>query len=120
MKEFTIYRDKWNRGKKFGTTFLLNEDDNNNMCCLGFLGKACGISLKRMQNKSMLFNVKKNSHRNYPILDGEFSWCSFSQLNDKRWELYNNIAYSEKKREKELKIMFEEIGFKVQFKDTEK
>ena len=45
MKELTIYRDKWCRNRNFdemGLSQLLNESDN--MCCLGFLGKACGIS----------------------------------------------------------------------------
>ena len=116
MREFTIYRDKWVRGDRYhndyhlGRSALLNENDN--MCCLGFLGKACGISQKRMLNKTAPDDVARNKHRNYPALSYD-EWDKFVSIND-------NTSITNRQREDTLRSFFKNIGFKVSFKNTEK
>lgn len=44
VTEFKIYRPMWGQGA------LIR--DNGEMCCLGFLSKACGYSGKEMEGKS--------------------------------------------------------------------
>lgn len=46
--KFTVQRSKWIRGAndKVATSMLL--DSQGNMCCLGFLGEACGIPREQL------------------------------------------------------------------------
>lgn len=41
VKSFTVKRSKWLRGEGHGNSYLLRPNDGK-MCCLGFLGIACG------------------------------------------------------------------------------
>jgi hypothetical protein len=50
VKEFTIDRAKWYRGKGPKESCLLN--DEGQMCCLGFFAKACGIEDDKIQGKA--------------------------------------------------------------------
>ena len=51
-KSFTINRKKWLRGEGDDDSRLLRSTDNK-MCCLGFLGKACGISSACLSGRGM-------------------------------------------------------------------
>lgn len=56
IKEFTIDRAKWYRGKGPITSRLLTDDGK--MCCLGFFAKACGIADVDIINRSVPAVVK--------------------------------------------------------------
>ena len=114
MKEFTIYKDKWVRGNgyfkgnDFGSSALLNKEGN--MCCLGFLGEACGISRARMLNLTSPFYVDDDhSNHNYP--DVVKDWSEFILVND-------NKKLTDRQRQDRLRRMFKNIGYKVSFKKT--
>lgn len=63
MKQFTIIEEKWVRGEelhnKKGYSALLN--NQGNMCCLGFLCRAKGISKKRIDGYGMPADVLHES-----------------------------------------------------------
>lgn len=108
MKEFTIYKDKWVRGDRhhngvyLGSSLLLN--DKGNMCCLGFLGQACGVVDEAMRERCAPTYI-----HGYPVAE----WSGFIKVND-------NTTYTDRQRQDKLRRLFKNIGFKVSFKNTEK
>lgn len=109
MKELTIYKSKWVRGNGhvggefFGNPELLNR--HNKMCCLGFLGKACGVTDDVMLYTVTPLDVPGDK---YPDLTRE-EWNKFISVND-------NSLITDKQRQDRLRRMFNKIGYKVSFK----
>ena len=58
VKSFSIDRAKWGKGR------LHNEDGS--MCCLGFLGRACGVTPKEMGCSGYPFSVKGSAKAKFP------------------------------------------------------
>jgi hypothetical protein len=112
MKQLTIDEKKWARGNINKPSRLLNNDGN--MCCLGFLGKACKISKDILLDKEYpetLFIHGEDEYSKYPSLDAlNIGWDDFVRVNDNR-----NI--SEDRRKEILTKMFKEhLGIKLIFK----
>jgi hypothetical protein len=57
MKKLEISRKEWLRGGPSMKSFLYRPDDGK-MCCLGFLGRACGLTVKEMEYSSYPSNVR--------------------------------------------------------------
>jgi len=57
MKKIIIERSKWFVGDPYSSCLLGSESatgrDDSKMCCLGFLGEACGISKDSMYKRSL-------------------------------------------------------------------
>lgn len=117
MKKLIIDRNNWNRGSNpqfFGDVRLLN--GQRNLCCLGFLGRACKIKDEYLLN--VLGPVRDNSlenyydtgsviyknHINFPKTD----YNPFMEVNDSK-DLTDN------ERELKLKKLFQSIDYDVEF-----
>ena len=106
-KTLTIKRSQWCRGnkKKYGDSALVN--DKGFMCCLGFLGRACGLT-----DNQMLWVAEPTNFNNlFPVPASGNGWQEFMNIND-------SDAYSAADREQDLKWLFKtELGMKVRFVD---
>jgi hypothetical protein len=63
IKEFTIDRSKWYRGKGPRASRLLNQEGQ--MCCLGFFAKACSIADVDILNRSTPADVPNNKNQDW-------------------------------------------------------
>lgn len=118
MLEVTIARSNWNRAipkveyrEHFGPTALLNEEGN--MCCLGFVCKAMGISDEQMADRAYpqstgleIPQLTQFYDESYPR-DSALS-CAAAAIND-------NPAIPPKEKEKQLKNLFLEKNIKLKF-----
>lgn len=123
IKKLTIDRRKWLRGPE-GDSYLLRGVDGK-MCCLGFLGKACGISDAVMRDRDTPAALSAISVRKFPegftvIKDVQeerenTDACDkLISINDGSWGVEVN---SEKDREEKLKTEFKKLGIEVEFKN---
>jgi hypothetical protein len=99
----TVNRRTWARGGKNGLSRLLNGDGN--MCCLGFLGVASGVSKESLFNKLTPGGLSLQEQDKYPIVN---LWEFFVETND-------NQNMTDADREKRLKEAARENGFSFRF-----
>jgi hypothetical protein len=96
IKEFTIDFDKWGQGYLVAPTGDASVKAGH-MCCLGFLGKACGVPKTRMEAHGLPFDLNLSDLDRFPILGddifyelvaindgGEFEGTKFTKLNKTR------------------------------------
>ncbi len=109
IKEFTIDRRKWYRGKGYYESKLVKA--NGHKCCLGFYGKALGA--KGMLNQkapSLLDDAEKSKF--FGLISGEGT-------NNKRclklMLANDNRHISNTARERIITKEFKQIGVKVKF-----
>lgn len=60
IKKLVIDRAKW------GRQYLLTPYTDGKMCCLGHLGRACGVSAKVLRGRGMPKGLKKTALAKYP------------------------------------------------------
>lgn len=113
MKKLIINRKKWYRGKGGKGSFLVLSDgpQGGKMCCLGFLGLACGISARSMTDVSTPSDVLSDKIRKkWPegLIGTNVGACLIA-TNDEG-------GMTARKRESELKRLFKEIDYRVEFK----
>lgn len=104
----TIKRSTWARGGQNGWARLLNPDGN--MCCLGFLGEACGIAKDKLLMIAYPFQLSDENYLKYPKLQAN-TWGEFSYIND------NGLVKSQSDREERLQTLAEANGFTFVFVD---
>ena len=100
----TVNRRTWARGGKNGLSRLLNSDGN--MCCLGFLGVASGVSKESLFNKLTPGGLSLQEQDKYPIVN--FDWGIFVDIND-------HEIITDADREKRLKEAARKNGFSFRF-----
>lgn len=105
---FTVDARNWIRGGKFGGGVLLS--DTGKMCCLGFLGEACGVKRDDLRNHGAPSCVENKD--NYPNFTA-FPDDEFITANDDR-------MISDKERVATLRRLFKERGITVRFKNLPK
>lgn len=117
---FNINRKTWGRGQRGGYLFnFIKQNDEGdqidqvNMCCLGVYARACGISVKRLNKKSMYSNLNGR----LPVGIKLFLVDSYEDTN-----LAGDLASFNDSRDssddyKEANIIkkFAELGIKVRF-----
>ena len=113
VKKLTIDRSKWNRGanheaRKRGLEEVgrgLLDPVTGGMCCLGFLTKACGASVKGDSIEDVKGHPPESVAKLYGLdsLEEDYPWDDFTYLNDGK---YNEVCSPE--REKELTKLFKE------------
>lgn len=112
MKQFTINRKKWLRGEGSEYSSLLRTEDGK-MCCLGFLGLACGGTKKQIEScdsPAGTYGPKWPSALLHPDTGLDSTTCEeLMKVND-------NEDLTDTERESRLKKIFKEIGIKVVFK----
>ena len=131
IKEFTVNRKKWHRGKGCDTSCLLNPTSGK-MCCLGFYALQSGLSKKNIEKMPTPNAVRQR-------LNGEdvYSSMSFDCISEPakpiKWktklisgksnsatcghlmEVNDNKDISDEVREKKITSLFKRIGIAVKF-----
>lgn len=108
--KLTITRSEWLRGEGFLPSRLVRSQDNK-MCCLGFLGVACGIPKEKMMNIGSPFYLNQNKWPEKLIsnLDTGFGACqNLMAINDTQ-------SLNDPEREAELTKEFASIDIQVEF-----
>jgi len=127
--KFTVERSKWLRGIGSEHSFLLRSTDGK-MCCLGFLGLACGLDPERITNidspngipVSSSETARKEWSKTVPEAEGLFreyvkdNSVVCEQLMETN-DMETNDSVDESHREKALTKLFAEIGIEVKFVD---
>ena len=122
VKNLTIDRSKWNRGgaieakrrglEKSGRGLL--DPKTGGMCCLGFLTKACGASVKHedYDTQGHLACYPPDEIKELYGLDeyGVSAWSPFISLNDD-----NNPVCSKEREEKLTALFKEKLNIDVNF-----
>lgn len=131
VKQFTVYRDRWLRGLKAGSSKSINLDDNESalyhsptktMCCLGFLARTAGLKVEDIKDCPTPNSVHSGimAESRFPrILWGEDTKRidRDTYLCKKIAGINDNESLSDKEREEFLVKEFKEAGVKVTFKD---
>ena len=111
VKEFTVKRKNWYRGKGSDESCLITAD--NKKCCLGFYALSCGLK------KSDILKVRTPGEVDL----SDKKWITFllevgtdSVECDEAMEINDDQNISDKKREKLLKKLFKNQGIKIKFK----
>lgn len=110
-----IDRSRWARGDNGNGTYL-SSPHNDKMCCLGFLGKACGIrKIKGQESPEMVSSTKwpKWLVRNGENVNISTNTVACSRL----MEVNDNSYILELVREKKLTKEFAKHGIEVKFVD---
>lgn len=118
MLEVIIDRATWNRAipkveyrQQFGLAALLNADGN--MCCLGFVCKALGLSDEQIANRAYPQSTSLKIPQLTEFRDVSFPKdttlsCTAAAIND-------SPAIPSKEKEKQLKNLFLEHDIKLTF-----
>jgi hypothetical protein len=106
----TIDRAEWARGDTGTAPALLN--NFGNFCCLGFLGKKCGLSEESMEDVFMPYDLSDDLRNKYPSLSNSV-WDNFAIIND-------DPKLSDFQREKQLRELAKKHGFRFRFTGEEK
>lgn len=126
VKEFTVDVKRWARGGKNGEPALLNEQGS--MCCLGFLGEACGVSADSMRIVGEPADIDAEQERELfpPDLmdvhdmdgDGE-DYCTTSCFGNTLISTNDDHFISDKERMEKIQKEFRTIGIEVNFINVE-
>ena len=126
--KLTIVRSRWARGGASGPSRMLN--DHGSMCCLGFLGRACGYSDTALYRRTDPGAVVRATAAGVKI--GEMfaadARCSFPEglLNEEDCltcagysliGVNDNPTLTEDVREESIGRLMAEIGVEVSFVD---
>lgn len=110
MQKFTVDRKTWYRGRGGSGSRLLRKDGM--MCCLGHIGKQCGLKEKDLLNFTSPSRTQKNRSKwptklLTPTMNSHIC-MKMMRVND---EIHNNS----KRREDELKKLAVEANFELEF-----
>jgi len=115
--KLVINRKTWGRGTGRGS--LLNIEGQK--CCLGFLGRACGIPEDELLNLEMPHEVSADPKKNKKVWDYMFIVHGPDRdQTDVAGTLANvNDASSitDKQREHKIKRLFKSLGVEITFKN---
>lgn len=115
LERLIIRRKDWYRGKGGDRSVLLS--GRGKMCCLGFLGLACGYTKKEILGVQTPACASRR-------IDAKAKWPSLllnkeggdSIFGDDLMRMNDNREIKDSVREAELKELFKEINYEVVFK----
>jgi hypothetical protein len=124
LKELVIDRKRWDRttDKQLSGERLLNPD-NNKMCCLGFLSRACGVPKKLILDITMPENVTfESDNAGEPIYPKNFNKKTFEKfvvdhVSHQLSEVNDSSDFTPKEKETKIKKLFRKAGITVKFKN---
>lgn len=129
VKKFVVKRSKWFRGR--GNTLSRLQTDNQ-MCCLGFYAKECGLKKKNITDVvspgEIEYEIKdiwdtfllariSNIYDSDPDDPGLTDIIIDSEIANSLMEINDDVNISDEDREYKLKELFKEQGIKVKFVD---
>lgn len=106
--EFVIDRKKWYRGKGAAGSRLLRDDGT--MCCLGQVGRQCGLKPKDIKGKGSPRRVESDKFPEWLTngIENTDACLSAMQINDR-------IGIKDAYRERRLKAIFKKHGATLTF-----
>lgn len=125
--DLKIIRKHWIRGGVNGRSYMRN--DHGNMCCLGFLGKACGYSDSELLGFSDPWDVMIHAGRDLFPAGTFYSISDFPSRAARSEELRQSTLITrivtsndsrslwEKDREDEITRLMRALGVDVTFED---
>ncbi len=115
MKKLKVVvdREKWCRGQKNGNPALVT--GSRTMCCLGFVGVACGFTKKEMLLLTSPGQISYSA-KNKTWPKGMLNKYDFaSTLTNNLVDINDSIMMNDSVRERKLKKTAKEIGIEFQF-----
>lgn len=117
VKSFTIDYERW------GQDNLLHEgwDGTRKMCCLGFLGRACGISANNMLERSSPDDLPGAEAARYPSFIayvGVPNSVCHTDLTDDLMQVNDNGRMPDYVRMRVITSLFAEEGMRVRWKNV--
>jgi len=117
--KLTIDRKRWLRGEGADNSFLRRIEDGK-MCCIGFLGKACGIPDAHLEGRGQLDQLlrdwprhkKRLSHYVQDIGDGVFR---DSSLLVDAYDINDDPDLTERTRESKVVEILKRVDVEVVF-----
>lgn len=111
--KLVIIRSKWLRGER--PSYLLRQRDRK-MCCLGFLGLACGLTKENILNvKIPVRPILGKSIWPKGIFDGIYD--TLSSIAKGLVLVNDDITINDSTREKKIKELFSKIDVEAEFVD---
>lgn len=113
IDKLVIDRGRWGRGSSGG---LLVNPETSKMCCLGFLGEACGLARGSMLGVATPAFCK-GQLKLWPervLVDVENTWGN-STWTQGATDINDTVEMSEAEREEQLVEHFKEIGIELTF-----
>jgi hypothetical protein len=107
--KFIVDRKTWYRGKGNGGSSLLRSDGK--MCCIGFVGRQCGIPDKNLLGFAVV--GRGLEHELFPIWMKPFSKSAIGEA----YTTNDTIRLTESEREAKLKEIFLREGDEIEFQD---
>ncbi len=114
---FTVNRPEWYRGNGPDSSLLTS---TGSMCCLGFLGRACGISKDELLSRGAPADVSHPEDRaKWPrgLIHQAPTGTEDSMLCVEIIRVNDNVELAELDRETQLTELFAKIGLTVVFTD---
>lgn len=119
VKEFTIDRKKWVRGRGSFDTHLRNLTDGRH-CCLGFFSKACGFKNEDILELSSIEDLAaqfgSDSVRVKRVLFSAGQMNATSTFWQDLYAINDDEIYSDAEREELITAKFAAVGITVHFK----
>lgn len=119
MKKLVIDREKWYRGKGFMGS-ALRVEDTETYCCLGFLGKSCGLLDQHITGIGSPGGLQSKYREEFPpelFTEGEdpSSLVGNSAWTSRAIALNDDEHLAEPDREAALTYHFHQIGYELEF-----
>ncbi len=119
LKQFTINRATWLRGEGGPTSSLMRPRDGK-MCCLGFLGLACGVPAEELQYQGHFSSMSREARSVLPpgfvdesLVDGGGSSFETAACN---YIILVNDATHLSDADRELYITFQLVALGIEVK----
>lgn len=119
IKEFTVDVKLWARGGKNGAAALLNE--GGYMCCLGFLGEACGVPLEDMHDWAIPAELTEESIDLLPkeLIRQDVEVPVTTAFCDDLMDTNDSVYTTDQEKIEKLTKRFSEIGIEIKFVNVE-
>jgi hypothetical protein len=109
VTKFTVYRERWFRGKGWSQSQLLRGDGT--MCCLGFYAKSCGATDDHILGKA----APSMSQGFWP--DWMYRFPARVPVVNEMMAINDGRSLPDEERERQLTELFAAQGITVEFKD---
>jgi hypothetical protein len=113
MRQLTIRQRKWLHYRKGGPAGELLELETGRMCCLGFLGIACGALPDELAGRALPASIHPDPSFKWPKGMTRRWVARAVHVNDSPVVNRKHIALAERKQL--LKTHFAKIGFRLKF-----
>lgn len=120
IKKFTVDRRTWLRGEGGVSSKLMRSSDGK-MCCLGFLGEACGLTKTALRDNGDFTDLSRPLIAEIPqelVKRGDHvGLYSNTEIATQLMNLNDETGIDDIERERSLTCIFAQIGLTVEFQN---